>query len=195
MVFNFLDLKETNLSCPECGWKGIATDTKKDDGLSDYGEVLLCPLCGFNLGFADYPTLKDKIDRNIADVFEQKIYQLGIDRKASFEKNKLKDISQLKDINDNNIYLVWTFAGKGKYIETLCIMYHEEIIWEELAWFECYERFIEIAKILKTKYGVRLKDLIPSDNSYTYLYGDNFNADDIINKTRKQIRDNTLSES
>ncbi len=190
MQFNYLELCETVIHCPGCSWIGFGRQAILDKGAFLFAADIICPSCSIILGLCilpvdDGPAINSKAveSENKESVFL---------KKEKEEYKKLKDPSQLKDINDENIFLIWSLAGYEKHSETVRILYHTEIIWEEPLWFECYDRFIQIAKILKAKYCRRLKDLIPSDNSYAYLYGDNFNADEIISEVRKQIRDNTL---
>ncbi len=192
MRFNYLELDETIIHCPHCSWIGFGKQTEQDDHIYDYGIDLLCPKCDKTLGLCLFPTKQESLaSPKVSDEEKERIRNV-MARRENFEKTKLKDVSQLKEIYDESFTLLWTFWGEGDRIQTLRIMYHDEIIWEELAWYEYYERYIEIAKILKAKYGIRLTDLIPSENSSIFLYGDKWNADEIVNEARKKIRSNTL---
>jgi hypothetical protein len=53
--------------------------------------------------------------------------------------------------------------------------------------WEGYERFIEVAEILRKRYGTALRDLIPTPASELYLYGDELSSPRLIAQTRKRI--------
>jgi hypothetical protein len=61
------------------------------------------------------------------------------------------------------------------------------IIWKELAFWEGFERFGEVAMLLKAKYGNRLRDLEPTQESYLYLLGDSLSAEEKIRQLRKTL--------
>ena len=60
-------------------------------------------------------------------------------------------------------------------------------IFKEPAVYEGYERFEEVARILKARYGNALLDMAPTQNSEVYLYGDSLTAADRIAKFRKDF--------
>lgn len=53
--------------------------------------------------------------------------------------------------------------------------------------YEGYERFEEVAHILKERYGAALRDLVPTAASATYLYGDSLKASDRIARFRREL--------
>jgi hypothetical protein len=48
----------------------------------------------------------------------------------------------------------------------------QNVIFSEPAFYEGYERFIEVAQILRNRYGAASRDLVPTKASELYLYGD-----------------------
>jgi hypothetical protein len=70
--------------------------------------------------------------------------------------------------------------------ETL-IKHGKTVILREPAIYEGYERFIEVAKILRAHYGSALRDLVPTESSKTYLYGDNLSSLEIVSEARQKI--------
>src|SRR5262249_17517351 len=78
-----------------------------------------------------------------------------------FAKRSLKSPRQLPTIKGADIILVWDIEDYNKGGDTL-IEYGDQIIWREPAIFEGYERFREVAAILKRKYRDRLQDLVPT---------------------------------
>lgn len=67
------------------------------------------------------------------------------------------------------------------------ICWGEREIWRELAWYEGYERFREVAVLLQRKYGRALRDLVPRDESELYLYGDELDAPSRVEKVRAEL--------
>ena len=70
--------------------------------------------------------------------------------------------------------------------ETL-IKYGDTIIFREPVVFEGYERFIEVAQVLRSRYGAALHDLVPTDRSSTYLYGDCLSSPRTVDEARERI--------
>ncbi|MCB0210261.1 MAG: hypothetical protein KDJ52_13065 [Anaerolineae bacterium] len=58
-----------------------------------------------------------------------------------------------------------------------------------IAW-EVYDRFAEIAAILKQKYGTRLVDLVPTSRSLYALYGDSTAAYFYVARAREALSQN-----
>ncbi len=56
-----------------------------------------------------------------------------------------------------------------------------------MEWYEGFRRFIEIAGILKQKYGDRLRDLVPTPRSEMDLYGDHLGAIKHVEACRKSL--------
>ena len=73
----------------------------------------------------------------------------------------------------------------------IVLLYKENEIWLEPAFFETPERFQEITIILSEKYGNRLLDVSfdkRHQGSATWLFGDNLSGPSIVNRARKNIR-------
>ena len=78
---------------------------------------------------------------------------------------------QLPELDGEKLILTWD------QIEADSIILSEDrVIWRERTGWEVYERFEEIAGILKEKYGRRLKDIVPTPRSLYALYGDSTRA-------------------
>lgn len=63
----------------------------------------------------------------------------------------------------------------------------DHVIFSEPAVYEGYERFDEVARILKSKYGSRLTDLVPTDESHLYLYGDRLGSPELVRSIRREL--------
>ncbi len=82
----------------------------------------------------------------------------------------------------------WDFVDEGSRRETL-IKCGGKIIFGEPALWEGYKRFVEVAEILRSRYGAALRDLIPTKASELYLYGDALGSDRVVAAARERIFD------
>jgi hypothetical protein len=95
---------------------------------------------------------------------------------ADFERHKLKDPSQLPEISDPSFVLEWDTPGEeGQTV----IKHSETFIFSEPAAYEGYLHFIEVAKILRSRYGKALRDL--------HLFGDRYEAPGKVAEARKRL--------
>ena len=100
----------------------------------------------------------------------------------------LTNINQLPDLDSDLMTFVLREVKEGgeNYIE---ITYNDEVVWKEIRVYEYYERFIEIGKLFKEKYGKRMIDIVPDVNG-VYLYGDDSHSFQLIEDFRKELRAN-----
>ncbi len=68
------------------------------------------------------------------------------------------------------------------------LRYGNRVVWKEPSFYEGYERFVEVGEILIAKYGSRLKDLVPTEQSRLYLYGDASVSIKRVNEFRRRMR-------
>jgi hypothetical protein len=100
----------------------------------------------------------------------------------------LKSAGQLPDLTGLKLTLFWDFVEKtdaGRHFTV--IRNGDTEIWREIACYEGYERFGEVAQILIQKYGKRLVDLIPTPKSEYYLYGDKIRSVGFIEEIRRSL--------
>jgi hypothetical protein len=172
--FNYFDDYQTPiLECPRCHWKG----TFSEGSVETYDDLMdcACPKCdvfqALILAEVLYPTLEElraNADRPGIREWVQKIDN-GFDE---FEAQKLREPEQLPEIIDDNFTLVWDFVVDKTYETARTILKHGDVvIFSEPARYEEYKRFGEVSEILKTKYGERIKDLVPTERSARNLYG------------------------
>ena len=102
------------------------------------------------------------------------------------QEKKLRESTPLPEMKATSFVLHWDYRESGEKRETV-IKFGEEIIFIEPATYEGYERYIEVAEILKKRYGSALIDLEPTECSELYLYGDRISASDIVKKAKNQI--------
>jgi hypothetical protein len=87
--------------------------------------------------------------------------------RSAMDNAILHSPDQLPDIDSEALFFVWD------QIETdTVIRFGNQIVWREETGWEVYDRFEEIAAVLKQKYGRRLIDMVPTLRSEYALYGD-----------------------
>ena len=191
------DWKSSVLECPKCGWKGTF-----DQGSVEYYAELMdssCPRCEWPdapmLAIVSYPTTEES-RANWDKLSDEERKQVeDIERfQAEFDNRKLREPSQLPDIHSPSFILHWDFVDSGLNKETL-IKHGDTIIFREPAIYEGYERFIEMARILRARYGSPLRDLVPTGCSETYLYGDRLSSPEIVAQARRQIFSNATGNA
>jgi hypothetical protein len=90
----------------------------------------------------------------------------------------------LPEIEGEYIVLLWDHDWATHEI----IIRHgwKEIFRQEVS-YEYYDFFIQACRVLKTKYGIRLLDVVPTPRAETYLWGDALSAPSYIDKMRELI--------
>ncbi len=169
----FDDYKSQALECPKCGWKGVF----QEGSVEYYADLMdcTCPICDVfaspMLAVVLYPTLEEaraNADRPGIREWVERIDR-GFDR---FETQKLKGPEQLPEIDDDDFTLIWDFESDPTQEGARILLKHQSaLIFSEPARFEEYPRFGEVAEILKARYGDRIKDLVPTERSESWLYG------------------------
>jgi len=191
------DWKSAALECPRCGWKGTF-----DQGSVEYYKELMdssCPRCDCHdapiLAIVSYPTTEES-RANWGKLSDEE--RRGVEERerflANFAARKLRDPSQLPDIESPSFILHWDLFDAEPDCETL-IKHGETVIFREPAIYEGYERFIDVAKILRARYGSALCDLVPTDRSETYLYGDRLSSPETVAEARRKIFSNATGNA
>lgn len=185
--------KSEAVTCKQCGWVGNGNELVQGELFTDLYEMD-CPSCSEVLLIVSLPTWEEaEAHREEMSPLERELFEKRTSAFAKLEKARLRLLGQLPDIpGDGEITLEWdmNWDVQDALDRTNRIKYGEEIVWEEMALYESYERFAEIAKLLKQKYGVRLVDLVPTENSKTYLWGDRYSAPKFTDDMRRWLRSN-----
>lgn len=176
--------KEDVYVCDKCGWEGTGEQCKQGEMFKDLYEIN-CPSCNNKIDVVLYPTIEesrvnwDKVseaDKRMIEAREQFIKEV--------EAKSLNSTDELPDVEGDSLVFVWDFIWDD--YQTI-IRYGDKVIWREPAFYEGYERFAEVAEILKKKYGDRLKDLAPTQRSYNALLGDYLSANNIVQAIRDSL--------
>jgi hypothetical protein len=179
--------KSEILHCTECGWKGTF-----EEGSVDYHSAWLdisCPTCFFLLAIVSYPSdWETEANWDKLSVQEKESFKAHTGFLTAQKKSSLKSEADLPDLDGSSLIITWDFEGSpsGKFT---VIRHGEREIWRELAFYEGFDRFKEVAEILMRKYGSRLADLVPTEASEYYLYGDAARSLDVVDTVRKLIQD------
>lgn len=182
----FDDWKTADFNCPCCRWTGKGGALVGGEVFRDLKE-LDCPKCGGRITVLEFPTHEEMVaNRYKLSDFDRHALDRRIKREADFQQKCLRSASQLPEIVDSSIVLTWDFTDDGKEATTL-IKWGDKVIFSEPAFYEGFERFIEVAEVLRQRYGLLLVDLVPSPTSLRFLYGDVSNAETIVAKARTRI--------
>lgn len=184
---SYYTYKEELFSCNHCDWRGTGADLEQGEMFDALFE-LNCPACHEKITFVSHPTLAEsranwdklsEVDRLQVEIIERRL--------DLFERVSLKSPEQLPEIDDAEFVLLWDYAEIPQAGATTLIRLGERRIFAEPAFYEGYDRFMAVAEILKAKYGDALKDLVPTDESRMYLYGDRLSSPGQIEKFRHKL--------
>ena len=188
--FNYLENWKTEpLHCDVCGWDGTF-----QQGLTELYSDLMdchCPQCPGGthtmLAIVSFPTLEEAVEKRDQLPPEE---QEHLDRSLSFRHRfaalKLRSPHLLPAIDVPSFVLHWDIEGEEPDCYTV-IRHGERIIAREPALFEGLHRYIEVAKLLRRRYGMALRDLVPTEASENYLWGDDLRAPETIDEARRKI--------
>jgi len=179
------DWKEQSHTCGECGWHGTGEDAQFGDIYATFGEKL-CPRCNAILFVLEWPTTEESRQNwDKLDDAEKRRLERREARDQEIAERSLKAPEQLPELDGEELILGWDQQG-----DDMLITYGDQIIWREPVFYEGSDRFAEVAEILHQKYGDRLRDLVPSEQSKLYLYGDWTYTATKVEQTRQLLREN-----
>jgi hypothetical protein len=185
--FNYYDAwQSVELDCPICHWKGTFKE-----GLVGYYQELQdcsCPNCDFLispiLAIVSYPTIDEMLASGRPTDIQQadKIKQF----QKNFDSKKLMNKEQLPAVNSTSFTLAWDLVEANG--ERLAVIRHDDrVLFSEPALWEGYKRFEQVCKIVREQYGTSVKDLVPTQNSELYLYGDISSAPAFVAAARRNF--------
>ena len=161
-----------------------------DGSVEFYRELMdsSCPKCDSAhapmLAIVNYPTLEElRSSGDPADVFQAGVIEQF---RKTFEAQKLKSSDQLPDLDAPSFALVWDFVQAHDERRTV-LRYGNRVLFSEPAVWEGYQRFEEVCKIVRDKYGSRVTDLVPTRVSKLYLLGDVMSAPEFVTKARREV--------
>lgn len=181
--------RDEEFDCPKCKWHGPGSALSLGDYTLDCAERV-CPACEEFITVVLHPTIAEsRANWDKVSEWDRKEIEAAEARHADFARRKLREPAQLPAVAGPSFIFQWDFADNGSRKETL-IKHGDNVIFSEPAFYEGYERFIEVAEILHSRYGAALRDLIPTTASELYLYGDCSPSHAIVAEARKRIFSN-----
>ena len=185
MASYYDDWENEDFRCKNCGWNGIGSQLKQGDMFEALHE-LDCPQCGGRISTLVYPIITESRANWDKVSFVDKLIIEQIEIRNDVNKStKLTSPDQLPDLAGDDLILIWDISSRNGG-ETI-IRYGEFELWREIAFYEGYERFIEVAGILSKKYGDRLQDLVPTRKSGMFLFGDRAISIREVKQCRKNL--------
>jgi hypothetical protein len=177
MTIYFEGWQEKEFACEECGWQGNGDTCKTGNMYRKMFLELYCPSCNEIVDIIDFSSFEGcgKHKEKSADEQEEQ-------QQKEYRALCLQSPEQLPDLQDDVFELLWDQEGGDTQIKK-----GDLVIWSEPVAYEGFDRFERIALILKEKYGSSVKDLVPTDRSRLFLYGDYFPAVYHVRKIRKEL--------
>jgi hypothetical protein len=181
--FNYYDSWRNELLACDCGWRG----TFEQGHVEHHNELMdsECPNCSAIIALVVYPTAAEVEQNEPHDSRFRRTVRKAEERQAGSKSLCLRSVEQLPEIRDPGFVLDWSFEEDGLGEKWTVIRKAGQEIFRELAFWEGWRRYLEIAAILKSKYGNRLLDLRPLDQSWLYLLGDSLVAGERIAQYRR----------
>lgn len=181
----YFDAMREEHKCP-CGWVGQGNALVMGELFDDRSEWH-CPACDAKLLVVLHPTLEEyRANWDELDDKERRSVERCEQFWDQFRREMLRGPDDLPDVSDPSFVLTWDCSDNPDSRRTL-IKLGDRVLFSEPEVWEGYERFEEVAEILKTKYGPRLKDVIPTKQSWMYLYGDKSRAPEFVEETRRKL--------
>ncbi len=182
MTLTYYSYKGERFRCKHCEWQGMGDELELGEEFDQLVE-LDCPACQKKLTFVMYPTLAEsRANWDRLSDSEKAQVELIEDARARFDALCLKTPEQLPEIAHRAFSITWDFSD-----DMTVLQLGDQEVFNEPAVYEGYERFEEVARILKLRYGSALQDLKPSPASETYLYGDSLTSSERIEQFRQAM--------
>ncbi|MGV3723050.1 MAG: hypothetical protein ACO1SX_19290 [Actinomycetota bacterium] len=189
---SYLDYLALSWRCSVCPWEGLGReciDARWPD--DDYAESLTCPRCGGSLEhfrtafFHELSRNRERLsakDRVWLEMYEQWETEepLRLDR----------DPPELPELEGDRLVFTWDVVGREdvEIPEVKQLRMGDQVLWQERCYWENWERFLEMAAVLRQRYGDRLYDLVPTQASLDSLYGDRLSAPNSVDAARAELR-------
>ena len=180
--------KNAPLSCPSCGWRGRGAGNEE---LHSQLLDVTCPDCDEMLLIVSFPTRRQtrtaaavgnpRAERELTSATER---EERVNRAAKLE---LREPSQLPELAAPEVLIDWDVEEPDD--DPWVILRHQGAeIWREVAFYEGYERFAAIFKILKRRYGARLVEVRPTAAAKFYLSGDSLAAPKLVGDLNASLK-------
>lgn len=176
------------ITCRQCGWTGLGKETKKEFDEHPGGMPYHCPKCNVYFRRVAWPTdeetLKYGPKKKKEQVRQSNIHMAKLKKK--WDAAKLKGIKDLPKVTGDSLEFVSRETRDEDNDVVMTVTCGGQLIWKEVVYYEYYQRFMDIGRMLKTKYRARMIDIIPDGG--IDLYGDWLSAPKEVDAFRAKLR-------
>ena len=186
--------RDAPMTCPACRWIGSVS------GLREFYDNLFdvrCPECDDMICIVPYPTVDQT--RAAAEAGNQRaaesLPEMEAQERASAERRHLAEATvlrgptQLPQLDGDSLLIDWDFEVRDG--EQWTVLRHGVAeLWREVTFWEGVDRFAEVVKILRARYGSRLIEVRPSPASELWLLGDDLGASRRVEDINSALRAN-----
>jgi hypothetical protein len=174
---------EMECACTACSWRGTAGACGRSGLHRGVYLELCCPECS---SFVDLLILPEEKCCAAADegLTEEQLQakKEAAEQERLYREQCLKSADQLPELAGGDVTLLWDQVEGETQIRS-----GETVLWREPVAFEGFERYERIARLLLEKYGARVLDLVPTERSLLFLFGDYAPSLDYLRKVRKEL--------
>ena len=174
-----------DFDCPKCKWRGKGSELRQGE-LYDYCYEVICPSCEEHITAVQFPSIQEALDnQDKLSEDERRDVLAAKRRRDEYERVKLHSPSDLPDIHEPAFILTWDVVWKSER-DQIEIKHGDKVIFTEPGGYEEYEKFIEVARIVRERYGEAVRDLVPTEASRLNLYGDKLGSPGHVEIERKR---------
>lgn len=179
---NYYNYAGRQFKCRACDWTGLGESLVQGEAFRECFEVL-CPNCHAMVAAIMYPTLAESRSNPGAESELDRLARLNFERRQQeYLERRLRAPEQLPELEFGAFVAEWDQIGND-----IVIRCGSKVLFSEPSSFECYDRYKEIASIMKEKYGGKMLGLIPTKSSCLDLYGDSIASRSILNDFHLQM--------
>lgn len=153
-----------------------------------------CPACDTlsspMLAIVTFPTIEETEQNWTKATEEEKQFVHARKRwLANWAVASLQSGDQLPEWVGPAAALAWDSVESDYGEPSFTVIKHgDREIWREPICWEGYDRFREVVRILKQRYGKRLLDVVPTSASELYLFGDSITAHEYVEQVRRSLK-------
>ncbi len=184
--------REMLFRCENCGLESLGKDLDPGD-LHQSFFTKECPDCAHNVVSISLPHVTEMLGDlgDLTPETREEVFAFA-GQSTQWQREKLHRIEQLPEINLDHIVLVWDTDDEGQersepYGQIIIRCGEREIYRGPSSWGH-YAYVIDACKVLRRKYGNRLHDVIPTERTFSALWGDELRAPEIVEGMRERLR-------
>ncbi|ULN52262.1 hypothetical protein MIU77_15625 [Mycolicibacillus parakoreensis] len=187
--WEFDDQRDTEITCPRCGWTGPQMPYL--DMHADLFD-LCCPKCCCMILIVLFPTIAETREAAAAGnpraIKELPRAEEQMTHRRQMYESLLRDGEQLPDLDGEQLALDWDEVSVDGERWTV-VRHGDRELFRERTFWEGIGRFKEVAAILRARYGRRLVELRPTAASWAYLRGDKYRVDEQVAEINAALRE------